>query len=159
VNGEDVVKEAVAADLAAARFRAGVIRGFWRQASYAFPVLILAVAAVEPNGDSSEYCFRFELTDFPGTAPEVKIWDCTVNALLPREKRPKGSDRVSKAFQVWGSDTVYRPWDRQSASHNNFARDFPDLAWYPRRDLTFILEDLHGLLTSNATARGNRTAA
>jgi hypothetical protein len=159
VSGADLVKATVGADLAAARFRVGVMRGYWRQVSYEFPVLILAVAAVEPNGDSSEYCFRFELTDFPGTAPEVKIWDCGGNAVLSKEKRPKGSDRVTKAFQVWGSDTVYRPWDRKTAGHNNLARDFPDLAWHPKRDLTFIFEDLHGLLTSNATARGNRPAA
>lgn len=159
LNSSPGVKEAVASDLASARFRAGVIRGYWRQVSYEFPVLILAVAAVEPSGSSSEYCFRFELADYPGTAPEVKIWDCAQNTVLPKEKRPKGSGRVIKAFQVWGANTVYRPWDRQSAGHNNFARDFPDLAWHPRRDLSFILEDLYGLLTSNAVACGSRPAA
>lgn len=159
MSGLDMAKEAVAADLAATRFRAGVKRGFWRQVFYEFPVLILAVAAVEPNGDSSEYSFHLELTDFPGQAPEVRIWDHAGNAALPKEKRPRGSDRITKAFQVWGDDTVYRPWDRQSAAHNNFARDFPDLAWHPKRDLTFILEDLYGLLTSNAIARCCRPAA
>lgn len=159
MSAADATKEAVAADLTAARFRAGVIRRYWRQVSYEFPVLILAVLAVEPDGSPSEYSFRFELTGFPGTAPEVKIWDCKANDVLPQDKRPKGSERVTKAFQVWGPGTVYRPWDRHSSGHNNFARDFPDLAWHPKRDLTFILEDLHGLLTSNATARGNRPAA
>jgi hypothetical protein len=158
-NAENPAKTAVDADLASARFRAGVLRKHWRKVSYAFPVLIMAVAAVEPDGAASEYFFRLELTDFPGLAPEAKIWDCATNKALAKEKRPKGSERVTKAFQVWGSDTVYRPWDRQSAGHNNFARDFPDLAWHAKRDLTFVLEDLHGLLTSNAAAHSSRLAA
>lgn len=159
MNLADPAKDAVAGDLASVRYRAGVIRGHWRQIAYEFPILTVAIGAIEPDGSSSEYCFRFEFTGFPGAAPEVKIWDLTANAPLPSDKRPKGSDRVTKAFQVWGPDTVYRPWDRHSGVHNNFAKDHPDLAWHPKRDLTFILEDLHGLLTSNSAARGNRQFA
>lgn len=156
----DTAREAVAADLASARFRVGVSRGHWRQVSYEFPILIMTVAAIEPDGSSSEYCFRFELTGFPGAAPEVQIWDLATNALLEQTKRPKGSDRVVKGFQVWPPNTtVYRPWDRHSGAHNNFAKSYPDLAWHPKRDLTFILEDLHGLLTSNAAGRGDRQTA
>lgn len=159
MNLPDLAKEAVAGDLASARYRAGVTRGHWRHVSYEFPILIVAIVGVEPDGSSSEYCFRFEFTGYPGTAPEVKIWDSTASVPLPLDKRPKGSDRVTKAFQVWGPDTVYRPWDRHSGAHNNFARDHPNLAWHPKRDLTFILEDLHGLLSSNSAARCNRPSA
>lgn len=95
------VQNAVAVDLASARFRAGVGRGQWKQVSYAFPVLV--VAAIEPDGKTSEYYFRFELSGFPGTAPEVTIWDPATNALVAADKRPKGSERVNKAFQVWDS--------------------------------------------------------
>lgn len=144
---------AVDQDLASARFVAGVRRGHWRKVSYNFPLLIVGVAAVEPDGGRTEYFFQFELAGFPGTAPAVVCWDAKAGTKLPPEARLKGSPRVCKAFQGWGSDTVYRPWERTSAGHNNFARDFPDLAWNPSRDLTFILEDLHGLLTSNALAR------
>ena len=150
---DDQAQNAVVVDLASARFRAGVGRGQWKQISFKFPVLVVAVAAIEPDGKPSEYCFRFELSGFPGTAPEIKIWDTETNELLAADKRPKGSDRVNKAFQVWGDNTVYRPWERFSSVHNNFAQNFPQLAWHPGRDLTFILEDLHGLLTSNAAAR------
>jgi hypothetical protein len=150
---DDQALNAVAVDLASVRFRAGVGRGQWKQVSFEFPVLVLAVAAIEPDGEPGEYCFRFELTGFPGTGPDVRIWDTTTNALLVVDKRPKGTERVNKAFQDWQDKTVYRPWERLSSVHNNFARDFPELAWHPGRDLTFILEDLHGLLTSNAAAR------
>lgn len=153
-------QSAVDIDLASARFRAGGLRRHWRQASYSFPELIVAVAAVEPDGAASEYCFRLELTGYPGAAPTVVIWDCATNALLPTSRRPKGSPRVIEAFKTWGPpDTVYRPWERTSGAHNGWASKHPELAWHPKRDLTFIMEDLHGLLTSNATAHGNRPAA
>jgi hypothetical protein len=159
MSADDLAKSAVDADLASARFRAGVMRGYWQQVSYEFPILIVAVAAVEPDGKLGEYFFRFELSGFPGTLPEAKIWDVEANALLAKDKRPKGSERIQKAFQSWGSESVYRPWDRHAAGHNNFASTYSDLAWHPKRDLTFILEDIHGLLTSNAAAGGNRPAA
>jgi hypothetical protein len=148
------------ADLSSARFRAGILRNQWRKVFYAFPVLIMAVAAVEPDGTVSEYFFRFDLSGFPGAAPAVQIWDCTTNALLALNRRPEGSPRVREAFKNWEPhNTVYRPWERTSGAHGNWVQTHPDLAWHPKRDLTFILEDLHGLLTSNAAARGCRTAA
>lgn len=152
-------EKAVAADVASARFRVGVKRGYWRQVSFDFPILIIAVAAVEPDGSSSEYFFRFELTGFPGTAPEVKIWDPKANALLAADRYPKGSNRVTEAFKRWGNETVYRPWDRHAGAHGNWATVYATLAWKPERDLIFILEDLHGLLTSNAAACSNRPIA
>ena len=158
---DNPAQTAADADLASARFRAGVLRRHWRKVSYAFPVLVMALAAVEPDATASEYFFRFELSGFPGTAPAVQIWDCATNALLAVNRRPKGSQRVVEAFKDWGphKDTVYRPWERTSGTHNNWAQAHPDLAWHSKRDLTFILEDLHGLLTSNAAARGSRPAA
>lgn len=159
MNGRNPAEQAVVADLSSARFRAGATRGHWRQILSEFPVLIVAVAAVEPDGSYSEYFFRFELTGFRGIAPEVKIWDCTKNAPLATDKRPKGSNRVTEAFKAWGNDTVYRPWDRQGGGHNNWATSHPNLAWNPKRDISFILEDLHGLLTSNAAACSSRPVA
>jgi hypothetical protein len=74
---------------------------------------------------------------------------------LPANRRPTGSARVVEAFKDWTAPhPVYRPWERTSATHNNFAQTFPDLAWHPKRDLAFIMEDLHGLLSSNAARRG-----
>jgi hypothetical protein len=140
---------AVDADLASAAYRIGVLRGFWRQLSYTFPILYIAVAAIEPDGSSSEYSFRFELTGFPATAPRVTIWDVEAAAPLAPPQRPKGSQRVNEAFKQWGSDTIYRPWDREGGLHNSWSTTHPGLAWHSSRHLTFILEDLHGLLTSN----------
>jgi len=144
----------VATDLASARFRAGIARKHWRVISYEHPILVVGVGAVEPDGAASEYAFQFELTGFPGTAPAVLIWDVAANAHLPSKLRPKGSARVVEAFKDWTAPhPVYRPWERTSGLHNNFAQTFPDLAWHPKRDLAFIMEDLHGLLSSNAARR------
>lgn len=156
----DLSEKAVDADLASVRFRVGESRGHWRKVSYAFPILIVAVSAVDQDGTDTEYFFRVELTGFPGMAPEVKIWDLAANTPLPENERPKGSNRVIQAFKCWGNElSVYRPWDRHGRLHNNWTSTHPDLAWHPKRDLTFILEDLHGLLTSNAAKHRNRPAA
>jgi hypothetical protein len=152
-------EKAVAADLASTRFQVGEKRGHWRKVLYEFPILIVAIAGIEFDGKDSEYFFRFQLAGFPGIAPESKIWDVATNALLPTNKRPKGSLRVIEAFKSWGSESVYRPWDRHGGPHNNWTSTHPDLAWHPKRDLTFILEDLHGLLISNSLAHSNRPAA
>jgi hypothetical protein len=159
VTGVSPAEQAIRADLDSARFQAGVRRGQWRQVSYTFPVLIVAVTATEPDASSNEYCFRFELTGFPGVPPEARIWNPAANAMLENNKRPKGSARVTGAFKAWDKGTVYRPWDRLAGAHGNWTTAYPTLAWNPKRDLTFALEDLHGLLTSNTASRFDRPSA
>jgi hypothetical protein len=151
-------EQAVEADLTSAAFRAGVSRGCWRKVSYTFPILVIGIAAVEPDGTSSEYYFRFELTGFPATGPHVTIWDLETNQALNPTKRPKGTARVTETFKEWGHETVYRPWDRLAGPHNNWSNTHPSLAWNPLRHLTFILGDIHGLLTSNTLAQPVRQA-
>lgn len=144
-------QKAVDADIASARFQIGLARRQWGIALYTFPILIMRVSAVEMDAKKSEYDFRFELTGFKATPPEVMLWDMATNSFLPQDKRPKGSRRVMEAFKIWGEHkTVYRPWERTGVSHNNWSSSHPELIWHPKRDLAFILEDLHGLLTSNA---------
>lgn len=150
---------AIKVDLSASRFQAGVVRGLWRLISLEFPVLMIGIAATEADGTASEYFFHFELSGYPGIAPEVFIWDIETSQVLPVARRPKGCPRVTQAFIDWGSHTVYRPWERHSGAHNDWARKYPDLAWHSKRDITFILEDLHGLLNSNSLSRSTRPAA
>jgi len=159
MSEQSPAERAVAVDLDSPRFRAGVHRGHWRLLSHTFPILLVAVAAIEPDGNQREYSFRFELTGFPGVAPEVRKWDLSTNTLQAAERRPKGSTRVSEAFKAWGGGTVYRPWDRLAGAHGNWATNYPTLAWNPKRDLAFVLEDLYGLLASNSAAQRVRTSA
>jgi hypothetical protein len=156
---EELAKSTVDNDLAIPRFQAGKARKHWRLVSFSFPILVIAVVATEPDGAPGEYGFRFEVTGYPGVAPEVRIWDLEAGQLLPVARRPKGSRRVTEAFKDWSFGTVYRPWERHSGAHGNWADIYVNLVWNPKRDISFILEDLHGLLNSNALKGGPRPAA
>lgn len=150
---DDPTQAAVARDLASTRFKLGVRRGYWRVVQYGFPLLKVAVASIGADGSPEEHFFRFELNGFPSTAPMVQIWSAENDQLLDSALRPTGTLRVNEAFKHWGNNTVYRPWERLSGAHNNWTQSYPNLAWHPRRDLTFILEDIHELLDSRFGAR------
>ena len=155
----DPASERVEAELNSAGFRAGVESGRWRMIAWAFPILDVAIAATEPDGSSSEYGFRIDLANFPSQPPMARIWDHEANAPLPADRRPKGNQRVTKAFQHWGDDTVYRPWDRRTGPHISNSAQLAHLGWRIDRKLTFILEDLHATLNLNARAHRLRPAA
>jgi hypothetical protein len=156
---EDPSAVRVAEELGGPDFLTGVGKGRWRVVRHTFPLLDIAIAATEPDGTASEYVMRFELTNYPAQAPMVRIWDVGSNGPLPRERRPQGNPKVALAFQQWGDDTVYRPWDRRTGPHNFNAANLPHLAWRPDRDLMFMLEDLNGILNLNARALRHRRAA
>lgn len=150
----------VESDMEDSAFISGCERGRWRVISYEFPILYFAVSATEPDGTSSEYVFRAELTNFPAQAPMVQIWDLNTGQTLAPHLRPKGGPRVQQSFKKWEpADTVYRPWDRFTGPHGNNTINHPQLAWRPDRRLAFILEDLHGILNSNARAKRIRSKA
>lgn len=159
MDAESLSRSAIQANLVSPRFLAGVARGQWRVVNVDLPILIIAVASLERDGRDGSYDFRFETSGFPGQAPEVRIWDLQQSAVLAPSRRPSGSPRVAEAFKHWGDDTVYRPWDRRAGAHGNWPQLYPQLVWHPNRGLAFILEDLHGLLTSNGLAIAGRPAA
>lgn len=156
MDADELSRCAVEQDLASPRYRVGAASGRWRMVSGAFPIYVFAVAALRADGGASEYFFRFELSGFPATAPEVNILDPVTNTRLPLAQRPNGSPRVVAAFKEWGEQTVYRPWERKAGAHGDWRTAHPTLAWRSERDLAFILEDLHGLLTSSALASAAR---
>ena len=149
----------VEGDLQEAAFLDGLEASRWRIISYAFPILDFAISATEPDGKPSEYGFKAELSNYPGQPPMVRIWDHAADAPLVIGGRPKGGQRVTTTFQQWGDDTVYRPWDRKTGPHNNNAANCPHLAWRPDRRLSFVFEDLHAILNSNARPHRLRAAA
>ena len=99
------------------------------------------------------------LDNYPSQAPHVRIWDFAKDASLDVGERPNWSQRVRTSFQVWGSDAVYHPFDRITGPHGNNALNKPILAWRLDRRLSFVIEDLHGLLNSPNRQDGARTAA
>ncbi len=146
---------AVRADLECARFRAGVLRGHWRLDCYDYPVIEIVVMAVPGHQRRNEFSFRFEVSNFPTQAPEVKIWDPTSRGPLALAERPKGPAHVIDAFKDgWpgaGAPSVYRPWERHATTHNNWTTTHPRLTWHAGRDLAFVLEDLHVLINSSVS--------
>ncbi len=147
---------AVRADLESARFRAGVLRAHWRLDQISFPLLYITVMALPGRQRRAEFYFRFDVTNFPTQAPEVKIWDLLSGGSLPLAERPKGPARVMEAFKEgWpgpGAPSVYRPWERHGINHNNWAATYPHLTWLASRDLTFVLEDLYALINPSTAA-------
>lgn len=156
---QDPSAEAIRRDLEDTSFKAGVARSQWKLFADAFPVLQIDVSATEPDGTVAWYRFRFEVSGYPGNNPEVRIWDSLGDCALPADRRPKGNAVVLKTFQVWTSDTVYRPWERTTKDHNNFHSSYPHLAWHSKRKLTFILEDLHEILNLNSRTVAPRAAS
>lgn len=156
---EDPAEQRIAAELLRESFIRGVEMGRWKLISRTFPTIDIAISATEPNGEASEYVFHFELTNYPAQPPKVRIWDPASNGPLANNKRPQGNSRVVRAFQCWGDDTVYRPWERCTGPHSSNAINMPHLAWRSDRDFLFILEDLHGILNLNARSLRHRTAA
>ena len=146
-------------DLDESVFRAGVAAGRWRVINFKFPRLDFAILGTEPDGSRKEYAFMAELSNYPSQAPMVRIWDMQQDVPLDVAQRPKGNPRLEQAFQKWGSDTVYRPWERLTGPHNSNAGNLRHLAWHVERRLSFIFEDLHGILNSNARARRIRLSA
>lgn len=155
----DPSKQRVEADFLEGDFKSGVDASKWRIVSWAYPILDFAISATELDGRKSEYGFRADLCNFPAQAPLVRIWDYKLNGPLATNLRPKGCRRIEITFQQWGSDTVYRPWDRMTGPHNSNSSRYPHLAWRPDRHLSFIFEDLHGILNSNARTHRIRAAA
>ena len=151
----DFIEESLSSE----RFQSGCSEDRWRVVRFEYPILDFYISAIEEDGRMSEYGFRAELTNFPGTAPEVRLWILQDDRMPLPEERPKGGPRVTQTFKHWGTGTVYRPWDRQTGPHNNNAVSKPHLAWRPDRDLTFIFEDLHGILVSNGRKNAPRSAA
>jgi|SRR5580704_1470566 hypothetical protein len=150
----------VAADLEESEFLSGSGADHWRVIRFAFPFLDFMIAAGKGgDGKVIEYGFQAELSKYPGQAPMVRIWDHAAKAPLAADKRPKGTPRIDRTFQVWGSDTIYRPWERLTGPHASNAASLDHLAWRPERRLSFIFRDLHGILNSNARADRVRAGA
>jgi len=138
---------AVAVDLATAPFLRGIANKRWNVIDFTFPELLMEVSGTNSDGSSRSYGFRFLLDGFPTNAPDVRCWDLVSNSNLHSDQRPKVPARTAEAFKEWGYG-VYRPWERNGGTHNNWASLHPNLAWHAARILTFILEDLHELLNA-----------
>jgi hypothetical protein len=161
-------QRAVRDHLRSSRFRAGVADGRWRlvcavepeadasgnvESLIGWPFVIVAITAAPTANSPGEFAIRFEMSGYPHAAPTGGIWDIDADLSLAAERRPKGPEIV-QLFRTdgWtgGATAMYAPWDRVGlASHLQWAQTCPHSAWNPSRDLSFILENVHGMLNSD----------
>jgi hypothetical protein len=139
--------------LAGAAFQAGAAQGRWRLVDVRWPFVLLAVSAAERPCGPAEFVLRLEMSGYPHIAPTGSLWDCDQDCSLAAERRPKG-DRAAQLFRTdgWtgGPTAMYAPWDRVGLqSHPDWAQAYPREAWHPNRDVTFILANVHQILTAD----------
>ena len=125
----------------------------WRVISINWPVVVVAVAAASRAGAPSEIALRFDLTNFPVSAPTATPWDLSTGVALDVAKRPKGG-RASTVFRRDGWEqgrALYAAYDRVAlAGHANWAQESPQLLWRPGRTLQFFLEQIYDLVNCDA---------
>jgi hypothetical protein len=130
-------------------FQSGVDRGRWRLASVNWPYSVIAVGAAVRVNAPSEYGFRFELGNYPVTAPTAQPWDETTQAPLEPTNWPGGRGRIQLAFNPdWkGGSCLYLPCDRLAIEgHDPWRAQYPEMIWNPKGDITQYLRIVHDLL-------------
>lgn len=131
-------------------FLSGEDRGRWRLVSIDWPHAIICVSAAPRPGGPDEYPFRFELSNYPQSAPTAQLWDLERDSPLDTGRWPGGTSHVPLAFNPnWNVHAIYLPFDRQAiGGHDAWRTQHPHLIWSPDRDITLYLRKLHELLDS-----------
>jgi hypothetical protein len=145
-------------------FQAGVEEGRWEVLRYDFPLLEVRVFGRSLLGLVHPMDFQLRCDQFPALGPFVQQWDPVRGARPTPPTADEAAPSVVDALKEWSESGnvyggVYRPWQRGAAGHNGWAAKRPDLAWNRNRTLTFILEELHGLVSEQAFWLDYRAAA
>lgn len=161
IGGDRITLEA---HLRRTSFCAGAEEGRWEIMRYAFPLLEVRIHARGAQGITCAMDFQLECNGFPTTGPFIQRWDSATGQRPEAPNPDLFAPSLVDAFKPWneqghGYGGLYRPWQRGAAVHNNWARVRPDLAWHSRRDLTFLMEQLHGLVFEQVLWLDCRAAA
>jgi hypothetical protein len=141
------------AHLEQARFQTGEEAGRWRLLGLTWPHATFAISAAPRSESPTEFNLRLDVSGYPHSAPTGSLWDTEGDCSLEPARRPKG-DRAAHVFRTdgWagGATAMYAPWDRIAlGSHPNWAQKHPHERWTPTRDITFVLSNLHNLLSAD----------
>ena len=132
-------------------FQSGVDRGRWRLIGIAWPYACISVAAATRSQAPDEFAFRFQLDNYPTSAPIARCWDIELDAPLEYSRRPWGTGRVQMAFRTdfRGDSCLYLPCDRLALEgHDGWRTQHPSMIWTPSSDITLYLRILNDLLHS-----------
>ncbi len=138
--------------LEAAAYRQGVEDGRWALIRVAWPHAWFAVRAPRHPGAPDAYVLRFELTNYPVSAPTGMPWDLASNCRLERDDRPKGG-RLDLAFRVdWqNGEALYVPCDRVAMpGHEGWKIQWPTWWWDDTKDISLYLRLVSEMLRSDA---------
>ncbi|MGO8714490.1 MAG: hypothetical protein ACLPP9_09660 [Smithella sp.] len=133
-------------------FQSGVARERWRLISIHWPYAVISVSASPRPNAPSEYALRFNLQNYPQSAPTARPWDTDLNAPLADNKRPHGVSRVSMAFRTdWKNGiALYLPCDREAIEgHDPWRTQHPAMIWDQNEGITLYLRIVHELLNSS----------
>ena len=145
-------RQTLEAQLNSVRYLAGVENGRWQTLLFAWPHLYVRVVGKDPDtGKTFEHDFHLECDGIPDPGPFVERWTYTDNATHGvRPAAPTtGSPGFIEALKEWGGG-IYRAWNRNAATHNDWAKKRPDEAWHRGRDIVFIMEQLYALVSEQA---------
>lgn len=139
-------------DLRGAAFGFGVDAGWWREMSWSFPFVYIAVSAAARPGAPDEFVFRFEATRYPNRALLCTPWDLDEGAPLPIKRKPHGTGRVAIVFRNdWEQGRfLYWPLDRHALeSHSDWPGKYRN-KWTKTDTIATYLVELHALLNSRS---------
>ena len=146
------------ADVRSARFRNGVVNGWWDLADAdiadtAWPARAIWISAAARTGAPDRFFLLIDLTGYRANAPTGTFWDPATESMLAVAKRPKGrpGSRCEKVFRTdWKNGRAfYHPYDRVAAGgHPNWARKYPHLVWSIDCTIVDYLLQFHALLNS-----------
>jgi hypothetical protein len=145
----------VAAQLQSGRFLCGVDEGRWKVLKHDFPHLYVRVVATDPEGGLKvTQDFHLTCDSYPTPGPYVEGWDFDKGCRPPPPGGSSASPAFADALKDWGGPNghggIYRAWQRDAATHNDWANKRPDQAWNATRDLAFLMERMHELVADQA---------
>jgi hypothetical protein len=148
------------ADLLAADFRNGVVKGLWAPAEAdalpadpAWPKAYFWMAAAPRASAPDRYYVALNLAGYRSVPPTGRFWDPVKKQPLDLGKWPKGKPdtRFAKVFRTdWEQGRAfYHPYERLAAQgHPLWPTEQPHLIWTNSHTIVDYLEEFQTLLTS-----------
>ena len=131
------------------RFLDGVHRGRWRiEGETDWPYVVISVSAAQRDGAPPQFYLRFDLSNYPISAPTVSPWNPETGRVLEPNLRPKGANVAHVFRSDWEEGkALYAPFDRVALqSHPDWQSRYPRRAWDSQRDIIWVLQYIHEIL-------------
>lgn len=131
------------AHLEEASFQSGVDAGKWglqgETSAIVWPHVVMWVAADPQVYAPGKIYLRFDLTDYPTTAPTACPWNVGTNSRLENALWPRLTGKFMRVFRHdWNiKDALYAPCDRLAMKgHEIWEKQFP--SWWWKADFTTV---------------------